>query len=101
MNRIASSAAVAVLTSISLLTATAQSPQPVIIQAQPQSAANPAAVPTQPDGAAATSAAAALSMLQQIKQANDETLAKQQATLQTLDELQKAAEQIRILSKRS
>jgi hypothetical protein len=36
-----------------------------------------------------------------MKAANDETLRKQQAALQQLDEIQKAADQIRIYTKRS
>ena len=40
-------------------------------------------------------------MLQEMKAANEETLRKQAATLEELDELAKAADQIRIFSKRS
>lgn len=39
-------------------------------------------------------------MLQQMKAANEEILKKQQDTLQRLDELQKAAEQLKVFSKR-
>ncbi len=39
-------------------------------------------------------------MLQQMKETNAETLKKQEAALQQLDEIQKAAEQLKIFSKR-
>jgi hypothetical protein len=77
----------------------AQSPAPVIIQAV-----------TSPGGAPATKAAtttdeeatlaAVVKALQEIKTANDETLKKQEATLIQLDELEKAAEQIKVFTKR-
>jgi hypothetical protein len=75
----------------------AQSPIPVIV---------PAAVPvatlkTPPTSSNADSAQAVLKMLQQMKAANEETLRKQAATLEQLDELEKAADQIRIYTSRS
>jgi len=42
----------------------------------------------------------ALRMLQEIKAANEETLRKQAATLELLDEMEKSAEQIKIYTKR-
>jgi hypothetical protein len=39
-------------------------------------------------------------MLQQMKVANEDILKKQEATLQRLDEIQKAAEQLKVFSKR-
>lgn len=42
-----------------------------------------------------------LQQLQQMKAANEETIRKQEAVLQQLDELQKAAEQLRIFTSRS
>ena len=42
-----------------------------------------------------------LQLLQQMKAANEETIRKQEAILQHLDELQKAAEALRILTSRS
>jgi hypothetical protein len=42
-----------------------------------------------------------LKALQEMKAANDEILRKQAATLQQLDEMEKAAEQIKVYSKRS
>ena len=47
-----------------------------------------------------TTSQAALKALQDAKAANAEVLKKQEATLQQLDELQKAADQLRIFSKR-
>jgi hypothetical protein len=42
----------------------------------------------------------AIKLLEQIKAANDEVLAKQKAALQRLSELQDAADQLRIFAKR-
>jgi hypothetical protein len=73
---------------------------------QPQlviQAANTAATPAplkQAVTADDTTAQAALKALQDAKAANAEVLKKQEATLQQLDELQKAADQMRIFSKR-
>jgi hypothetical protein len=47
-----------------------------------------------------TSLQAALKALKQTKASNDETLKKQEALLEQLDELQKAAEQLKIFAKR-
>jgi biopolymer transport protein ExbD len=73
-------------------TLSAQSP--VIVQA-----ATPAAITSQ-QSANSGSLQEALKMLQETKAANEETLRKQAATLEQLDELEKAAEQIKIYSKR-
>jgi hypothetical protein len=75
----------------------AQSPMPVIVQA-----ATPAAAPSRAPSASdqAISVQTALKMLQEMKAANEETLRKQAATLQQLDELEKTAEQIKIYTKR-
>jgi biopolymer transport protein ExbD len=73
-------------------TLSAQSP--VIVQA-----ATPAATTSQ-QSANSASLQEALKMLQEMKAANEETLRKQAATLEQLDELEKAAEQIKIYSKR-
>lgn len=47
------------------------------------------------------SISAAIQVLDQIKAANDEVLAKQKGALERLDELQQAAEQLQIFAKRS
>jgi hypothetical protein len=75
----------------------AQSPMPVIVPA-----ATPAVTLTQEPAAPENSVSiqAALKLLQEMKAANEETLRKQAATLEQLDELEKAAEQIKVFSKR-
>lgn len=77
----------------------AQSPAPVIVQ--------PANVVPATSTTAKTAAAAdtqsipgAIKLLEQIKAGNDEVLGKQKAALEKLDELQDAADQLRIFSKR-
>ena len=88
--------AVALLLAVSAAPAQ-QTPAPVIVQS-----AAPAAAPVAqaPAPAAAAGSAAALPLLNALKAANAETLKKQEATLLQLDELQKAAEQIKIYTKR-
>lgn len=76
----------------------AQSPAPVIVPAMTPAATTSK---TAPEPAADNSIPATLKLLQEMKAANDEILAKQAATLIQLDELQKAADQIRIYTKRS
>jgi hypothetical protein len=76
----------------------AQSPVPVIVPAvTPAIAKAPAAAPN----ATSDSISAALKMLQEMKIANEEMLGKQAAMLAQLDELEKAAEQIRIYTRRN
>ena len=67
----------------------AQSPMPAVTSSQ---------APAAPDDSG--SIQAALKMLQEMKAANEETLRKQAATLQQLDELEKAADQLRIFARR-
>jgi hypothetical protein len=78
----------------------AQTPMPVVVQAAtaPADAAASKAgeVPT-----ATASATSLMKMLQDMKAANEETIRKQAATLEQLDELAKAADQLRIYAKRS
>ncbi len=76
-----------------------QAAAPVILQAATPTPAAPAALPS----ARATPPAAsndALSLLQEMKASNAAIIGKQEAALETLDALQKAAEQIKIYSKR-
>jgi hypothetical protein len=87
-------AAVALAASAIILTA--QTPAPAVIQA----AAPAAASVVQPAALVAPSSQGALQLLNAIKAANVETLKKQEATLQQLDELQKAADQIKVFTKR-
>jgi hypothetical protein len=79
-------------------TLAAQSPVPIIVPAM-----TPATTTKAPAAAVETdnSLSAALKLLQEMKAANDEIIAKQAATLTQLDELEKEAQQIRIYTKRS
>ncbi len=74
----------------------AQSPMPVIVPAL-----TPAATSTAPAAPDEGSLQAAVKLLQEMKAANEETLRKQAATLQQLDEIEKAANEIKIYTKRS
>ncbi len=77
----------------------AQTPAPVIVQA----ATHAPAAPATPPPAAATAAADTknlMQLLQEMQATNAATIQKQEAALQTLDALQKAAEEIKIFSKR-
>ncbi|MCA1660279.1 MAG: hypothetical protein LC642_07060 [Verrucomicrobiaceae bacterium] len=89
-----SSLAAAIVAAISLQ---AQSPTPIMVQAAQPVAAAPGT--PQPTGQS-TSPDEALKILQQVKAANDAVLAKQAATLQQLEELEKNADQLKIYSKR-
>ena len=74
----------------------AQSPAPVIVQAAaPAPSAAPVAAPSaQPDSKIM------LQLLQEMQATNAATIKKQEAALESLDALQKAAEEIKIFSKR-
>ena len=76
---------------------TAQSPKTVIVPA-----ATPVVKSSQEPVTSDNSASlqAALRMLKEMKAANVETLQKQAATLEQLDELEKAADQLKIFAKR-
>jgi hypothetical protein len=85
--------AAAVLVSV----ARAQSPMPIVVPAMtPATTANSPATPA----VAAVSTQTTLKALQEIKAANTELLKQQEATLQKLDEIEKAAQEIRIYTKR-
>jgi len=79
------------------LSAIAQSPVPVVVPAAIDSTPAPETAQKETDDPAIT---AAIELLQELKAKNDETLRKQQAALEALDQLQKDADQIRIFSKR-
>lgn len=70
---------------------------PVIVPAATPAVTSSQA-PAAPDNSG--SLQGALKMLQEMKAANEETLRKQAATLEQLDELEKAADQLRVYSKR-
>ena len=79
----------------------AQSPTPIVVQA----VSGTTVTSTSSKSAAAASTDVhsipdAIKLLEQIKAANDEVLAKQKAALARLDELQDDADQLRIFAKR-
>jgi hypothetical protein len=74
----------------------AQSPVPVVVPAM--TPATTAKNPATPETASSTQAT--LKALQAMKAANDEILMQQAAMLQKLDEMEKAAQEIRIYTKR-
>jgi hypothetical protein len=77
----------------------AQTPAPVIIHAAtPAPAAAPA--PLAKTAGAAADLSAMVQLLQEMQATNAATIKKQEATLTALDELQKAAEDLKIYSKR-
>jgi len=76
----------------------AQSPTPIVVQAASATAAT--STTSVPATADVHSIPDAINLLEQIKAANDEVLAKQKAALERLDELQDAADQLRIFAKR-
>jgi hypothetical protein len=76
--------------------ASAQSPMPVIVPAMTPATSKAPAPATSDDG----SLQAAMKLLQEMKAANEETLRKQVATLEQLDALEKAANEIKIYTKR-
>ena len=75
----------------------AQSQKTVIVQVATPAVTLPQA-PAVPDNSG--SIQGALKMLREMKAANEETLRKQAATLQQLDALEEAADQLKIYSKR-
>jgi lipopolysaccharide biosynthesis regulator YciM len=83
------------------VTANAQSPAPIVVQAAnapattARSTSTKAAVATD-----AQSISATIKLLEQIKAANDDVLAKQKAALERLTEMQEAADQLQIFAKR-
>ena len=78
----------------------AQSPTPIVVQAASATAATSTSSKPAPTATDTQSVPNAIKLLEQIKAANDEVLAKQKAALQRLDELQDAADQLRIFAKR-
>jgi hypothetical protein len=76
----------------------AQSPEPIIVEAASSGAV--AAKTPKPAEQDPVSLQGAIELLEQIKAANAELLKKQEATLQHLDELGQAADQLKAFSKR-
>lgn len=86
-----------VVLSLSTLALLAQPSAPIVVQAANQAAPAPAVVAPAPNNQAQQ---ATLKTLQEIKAANEAQLAKQSATLEQLEELEKAVEQLKIYTKR-
>lgn len=80
-------------------TAKAQAPTPIIVQAAGSASAATSSQPTT-TAADSQSVSEAIKLLEKIKADNDEVLAKQKAALERLDELQEAAEQLKIFANR-
>jgi hypothetical protein len=78
----------------------AQSPAPIIVQAATTTAAAKSSAQQATSDADLQSLAAAIKTLEEIRAANEDVLAKQKATLEKLDELHEAAEQLQIFAKR-
>jgi hypothetical protein len=76
-----------------------QTPAPVIIEAATSVAAGPAAK-TPASSTAVAAAQDTMQLLEEMRATNAATIKKQEAALETLDALQKAAEEIKIFSKR-
>ena len=75
----------------------AQTPAPIVVQAVTPPPSKQSAVVA---GVTTPATQTTLKALQAMKAANDEILAQQKATLEKLDEMEKAANEIRIYSKR-
>lgn len=87
--------------SVTIITnaARAQSPAPIIVQAAsaiPATSPGTRAVPVN-----VSSVPEAIKLLEQMKTSNQEILSKQEAALERLDELQKAADQLKVFTRRS
>ena len=78
----------------------AQSPTPIVVQAITLAPASTPVAARAPTAADPADIEVQARLLRQIKAANDELLKKQEATLQRLDDIQKAAEQLKVFSKR-
>jgi len=88
---------------LALGAADAQSPvivQPANSVPANAAAAAPAAAPVAAAPAGASDLKSMLADLQAMQTKNDETIKKQEAALATLDELQKAVEELKVFSKR-
>jgi hypothetical protein len=77
----------------------AQSPESIVVQAA-SPAQSTIASPSTPTAQDSDSIQAAIKLLEQMKAANEQTLKKQEAALHQLDDMQQAAEQLKIFSKR-
>lgn len=87
-----------ILLAMSILAANGQSPIPVLVPAASTAASAPASAAVHAQES--DSLQGVIKALEDMKAANEEMLKKQETTLLQLDELQKAAEQLKIFSKR-
>lgn len=87
---------VALLALVGILAA--QSSKNVVVPAATPAVKSQAAAAPAPDNSAALKAA--LQMLEEMKAVNEETLRKQAATLEQLDLIEQAADQLKIYTKR-
>ncbi|MGB8341225.1 MAG: hypothetical protein WCE51_06525 [Chthoniobacterales bacterium] len=78
----------------------AQNPTPVIVQAATSAPAAAAAAAPNSAASIGLDNRVMLQLLQEMQATNAATIKKQEATLLTLDALQKAAEELKIFSKR-
>ncbi len=78
----------------------AQTPMIVVPAASPAPVTTTATATVTRSPSDSTSLASVIKLLQEMKATNAETLKKQEAVLQQLDELQKATEQMKAFSKR-
>jgi hypothetical protein len=78
----------------------AQSPTPIVVQAATSAPAPAPAAARTPMATDSVDNETQGRLLRQMKAGNDELLKKQEATLQRLDEIEKAAEQLKVFSKR-
>lgn len=87
---------------LSIREASAQQPSPAMVVVAAATASQSSVAPPTNTANAENSSSlqAAVKALQQAKAANAETLKRQEATLQQLDDLQKAAEQLKVFAKR-
>lgn len=85
---------------LALSAVSAQSPTPIVVQAASATTVTSTSSKSAPTPTDAYSIPEAIKLLEQIKAANEEVLAKQKAALERLDELQDAADQLRIFAKR-
>lgn len=76
--------------------ANAQSPKPIVVPAMTPASSSQSPAPASTPASTETM----LKALQAMKAANEEILKQQAATLQKLDEIEKAANEIRIYTKR-
>jgi uncharacterized membrane protein len=82
--------------------AQAQSPAPLVVQAvSPANANSPATSGANTEVKTSASVVTAIKVLEGVKAANAETVKQQEALLERLDDLQKAADQLKIFSRRT